>query len=119
MKTPKHSPIISSIPELNHHLLEGLKFPAANRQNLVFIFFESQLYFKKNQVRYAVTKKVVAKNRIGSSVYRLKAASRLGQSLEMLVFGSYASFYLAVLNNLNPSKIPWVDYFKAELKKAA
>jgi glucose/mannose-6-phosphate isomerase len=105
------------IPELNHHLLEGLKFPHANRRNLMFVFFESKLYQPKNQIRYQVTKKVVAKNQIPALNCRLSAASRLGQSLEMLVFGSYASFYLAVLNNLNPSKIPWVDYFKMELKK--
>ncbi|MFA5022292.1 MAG: SIS domain-containing protein [Patescibacteria group bacterium] len=105
------------IPELNHHLLEGLKFPKINKSNLFFIFFESKLYHPKNQVRYRVTQKVVAKNKIKVFAYKLSATSKLEQAFEMLLFGSYVSFYLAVLNNLNPSKIPWVDYFKKELKK--
>ena len=105
------------IPELNHHLLEGLTFPKANRNNLCFVFFESNLYHPKTQIRYRVTKQVVAKNKIKVLTYRLTAKDQLSQALEMLVFGSYTSFYLAVLNNINPSKIPWVDYFKYQLKK--
>jgi len=105
------------IPELNHHLLEGLRFPKSNRRNLLFIFFESKSYLKKNQIRFAVTKKVVAKNHVSAFSYALTTKGKLAQSLEMLVFGSYASFYLAALYGINPSKIPWVNFFKAELKR--
>lgn len=105
------------IPELNHHLLEGLVFPKTNRQNLSFVFFESKLYQPKNQIRYKITRQVVAKNKIKCSAYKLTAATKIEQSLEALVFGSYLSFYLAVLNKVNPAKIPWVDYFKVQLKK--
>jgi len=107
------------ISELNHHLLEGLSFPKANRQFLMFVFFESKLYYSKNQIRHKITKKVLTKNRIKSLSYSLKSNTKILQAMEMLIFGSYVSFYLAILNNINPSKIPWVDYFKAELKKAS
>ncbi|MFA6410034.1 MAG: SIS domain-containing protein [Candidatus Buchananbacteria bacterium] len=107
------------ISEMNHHLLEGLKFPTTNKNNLFFLFFESKLYQPKNQIRYKITQKVVAKNKIKLFTYKLSAQTKLEQSFEMLLLGSYVSFYLAILNNLNPSKIPWVDYFKAELKKVS
>ncbi len=105
------------ISELNHHLLEGLSFPKSNRQNLFFIFLESKFYHPKNQIRYRVTRSVLTKNKIDHFTYKLSASSKLSQALEVLVFGSYLSFYLAVLNNINPTKIPWVDYFKHQLKK--
>ncbi|MCX6797240.1 MAG: hypothetical protein NTX98_02060, partial [Candidatus Doudnabacteria bacterium] len=106
------------ISELNHHLLEGLTFPKTNPQNLFFVFFESKLYHPKNQLRYKITEKIVAKNRIKFFTYKLAAADKVGQAMEMLLFGSYASFYLAVLNKVDPGKIPWVDYLKSELKKS-
>lgn len=104
------------ISEMNHHLLEGLTFPRDNQGVLNFLFFTSSLYHKKNQARFHITKDVVNKNKIKFFSYELTAKSRLGQAFEMLVFGSYFSFYLAILYQLNPSKIPWVDYFKAQLK---
>jgi glucose/mannose-6-phosphate isomerase len=105
------------IPELNHHLLEGLIFPKTNQGNLFFIFLESKLYHSKNQARHKITQKVVARNKIKYTAYKLSAATKLEQALEMLLFSSYLSFYLAILNKVNPVKIPWVDYFKAQLKK--
>lgn len=105
------------ISELNHHLLEGLEFPAVNRKNLMFVFLESDLYHPKNRFRYKITKKIVAKNKVSSSSYKLKSKDRLTQAFEALSFSSYATFYLAMVNNINPNLIPWVDLFKAELKK--
>ena len=105
------------IPELNHHLLEGLKNPAANQTKLLFIFFESKLYHPKNQQRHQITQQVVTRNKVKLWRYQLRSADGLGQALEALALSSYATFYLALLNNLNPNLIPWVNYFKAELKK--
>lgn len=104
------------ISEMNHHLLEGLSFPRSNAGRLAFVFFDSGLYFPPNQKRLKITRDVAAKNKIKSFYYRLSGPDKLSQALEMLVFCGYASFYLAILNNVNPSKIPWVDYFKAQLK---
>lgn len=107
------------ISEMNHHLLEGLSFPKTNRQNLFFVFFDSRLYQAKNQIRYKITKQVVAKIKIPFFSYQLSSTDKISQVLEFLAFGSYASFYLGILNGVNPSKIPWVDYFKEQLKKAS
>jgi len=105
------------IPELNHHLLEGLTFPKSNQSDLVFLFFESNLYYSRNKVRFSVTENVVAKNKVKYFNYQLVGRSEFEQSLEMLLFGTYLTFYLAILNGVNPAKIPFVDYFKGQLKK--
>jgi len=105
------------ISELNHHLLEGLRFPAVNQKLLTFIFLESGLYQRKNQIRYKITKQVVTKNKISHLTYSLQSATKLAQAMEALAFGSYVSFYLAILNGINPAKIPFVDYFKTQLSR--
>ena len=108
----------SIIPEMNHHLMEGLANPKINGKNLKFIFIESVFYNKKNQERIEITKRVLSKNKVGYVSCRLAGKTKLEQSFEMLSFGSYVSFYLAMLNNINPAPVPWVDYFKKELTRA-
>ncbi len=103
------------IPELNHHLLEGLSFPKTNPQNLFFIFLESDLYHPRNQKRITITQKVLTKLTLKYEKVKLSGKNRLNQAFETIQLGSFVSFYLAMLNQLDPSPIPWVDFFKKEL----
>ncbi|MBI5071927.1 SIS domain-containing protein [Candidatus Falkowbacteria bacterium] len=102
------------LPELNHHLMEGLKNPSANK-NIKFVLINSNLYHPRNQKRYLILKEVLRRNKIDFVEYRPKAKTKLQQSTETLLFGSYTSFYLAMIYNLDPSPIPWVDFFKKQL----
>lgn len=105
------------LPELNHHLMEGLAHPKEGNQNLCFVLFKSNLYRKEIQIRYNVTVSVLNKNNINHLEIDLKQDSNILQSFEMLQFGGWVAFYLAMLNGINPSPIPYVDYFKEELAK--
>lgn len=104
------------LPELNHHLMEGLKNPAANK-NLKFVLLNSSLYHPRNQKRYQILKEVLRKNKIDFIEYQPKAKTKFQQSMETLLFGSYVSFYLAMFYNLDPAPVPWVDFFKKRLGK--
>lgn len=103
------------LPELNHHLMEGLKNPVANKKNLIFFLLNSDLYLPRNQKRYKILKIVLAKNKINFVEYRPAAKTKLLQVFEMLSLGSYLSFYLAMSYNLDPAPVPWVNFFKKEL----
>ncbi|MBI2416202.1 MAG: SIS domain-containing protein [Candidatus Kerfeldbacteria bacterium] len=104
-----------TIPELNHHLLEGLSFPASAKQLLHMVLIESALYHERNQKRYVVTKQVLDKNEVQYSSFIATANTTLLQVFEVLQWGSYISFYLAMANQVDPALIPWVDYFKHAL----
>jgi glucose/mannose-6-phosphate isomerase len=105
------------IPELNHHLMEGLQFPKTNDGHLFFVMIGSQLYNPNNSKRLELTKQVLDEHDIAYQSHQVKSATKLEQAFEFMVFSSYSNYYLALLNNINPSPIPWVDWFKAELKK--
>ncbi len=105
------------VPELNHHLMEGLQFPESNHLNLVFVTIHSDLYLPHNTRRMELTEEVLEQNHIEFRTYKLESATKLEQAFELIVFGAYTSFYLAMLNNQNPTPNPYVDWFKAELKK--
>lgn len=105
------------IPELNHHLLEGLAHPKSNPKNIAFVFFESGLYNARTQERYVLTKKILDKNKIGYLSYVCREKDALGQVREVLAFSGFLSFYLAILAGIDPTAIPAVDFLKAQMKK--
>lgn len=105
------------IPELNHHLLEGMLYPETNTKNLTFIFLSSHFYDKRVQKRFVITREILEKDKIKSIVYNCSEKSRLGQACEVLLLGSFVSYYSALLQGIDPTAIPFVDYFKAALKK--
>lgn len=105
------------IPELNHHLMEGMIYPKNNKDNIRFVMFESDLYDKRVQKRYAVTREVLDKNSISHLSYKCRGKKPLEQVCEILVLGSYISYYSAILEGIDPTAIPFVDFFKAQLKK--
>ncbi|MFA5029825.1 MAG: SIS domain-containing protein [Patescibacteria group bacterium] len=105
------------LPELNHHLLDGLMLPPASARQIKFLFFNSNQLHPRIQKRYKITQKILKKQKIEFMEYLLASDEKLASSLEILFFGSYLSFYLAVLNQQEPAAVPWVDYLKAELKK--
>lgn len=117
-QTNETSKSISSfriIPELNHHLMEGLKFPDKLKEILIFIFFFSKLYSSKIQKRFLITKEIVKKNNIETVLIELKGKNKIEQTLEVMAIGSYLSMYLSVLYEQDPKIIPYVDYFKKKL----
>jgi glucose/mannose-6-phosphate isomerase len=103
------------IPELNHHLMEGLKNPTEAKELLHFVFLESKIYSKRVQKRYPLTMDVVNKNGYQHSSYTCEGISKLSQVFEVLALSSYLSFYLSEIYHEDASKIPWVDYFKEKL----
>ncbi len=105
------------IPELNHHLMEGLQFPESNKANLLWLSVHSDLYVASNRRRVELTENVLEQNNIEFRTFDLTSQTKLEQAFELIVFGAYTSYYLALLNNQNPTPNPWVDWFKAELKK--
>lgn len=105
------------IPEINHHLMEGLTFPKSNALNHFFVFFQSNLYRSEIQKRMNLTQKAVEKTGIESLMVNLVSETKLMQAFELLTLNTFSNLYLAYLEGMNPCPIPMVDWFKAELEK--
>lgn len=105
------------IPELNHHMMEGLKFPEVLKQVGLFVLFYSKLYSPQIQKRFTITKDVVEQNGLQAVWYELTGQTEIDQAFEVMGLGSFATMYLAALYGQNPAAIPYVDYFKAKLKE--
>lgn len=104
------------IPELNHHLLEGLQYPATFREQAVFIFILSNLYSSPIHKRFAITQDVVAKQQLATYTIKLTGPGKLAQVLEAYTLSGLITFHLSALYGVDPAVIPWVNYFKNKLK---
>ncbi|MBI2051938.1 hypothetical protein HYT33_04220, partial [Candidatus Roizmanbacteria bacterium] len=105
------------IPELNHHLMEGLKHPNKLREIATFVFFYSTLYSQPIQKRFTITKEVVEQNKIQTIWHELSGKSTIEQVFELMGLGSYLTLYLSTLYEENPQAVPYVDYFKKKLQE--
>ena len=114
-ETSKSTSMFEDIPELNHHLMEGLKNPHDGK--LKILFLDSNLYSEIHKRRLFLTQDVVIKNNIEYVTYMAKVSTRLSQVFNVLSFGGFLTLYLGFLYGQDPSLIPWVDYFKEQLHK--
>jgi glucose/mannose-6-phosphate isomerase len=113
-ESAKQLALYFAIPELNHHLLEGLTFPQYNQRNLYFLFFYSRYYHPRNQKRYKITQEVLRKQKINYQQIEF-SGDKINQAIQMLMFGSHLSDEVSKVNRVNPNETPWVNYFKRRL----
>lgn len=116
-ETAKHFANYYVLPELNHHLMEGLSYPSSNRQNLIFWLINSPLYKKEIKRRLELTREVIEKNSIEVIDTNLSPTAPLTQVFELIQLGNYLTFYLSMLHGHDPANIPWVNFFKEKLKE--
>ncbi len=101
------------VPDLNHHLMEGLAFPT--NAPLTFFVCNSNNYSPKIQKRMELTVEVIEKNNQDVIQFTATGANVFQDFVEVLLYGSYLTLYLGLTYDQNPAINPWVDYFKEKL----
>lgn len=103
-----------ALPELNHHLLEGLSQLGARSKQWSVICLESSLYGSQTRKRYRVTQEIL--KRFGITVTKQSfTGSTLEQSLQAIAWSSAITLELAQQQYLDATAIPWVSYLKKRL----
>lgn len=116
-ESAKHFSARFALPELNHHLMEGLTFPKEQIKAMTFVFVESSLYHPRVKKRYPLTEQVVKKNGAKSLRIAVEGKTPLEQAFALIQLGGYVTAEMARIKKVNPEAIPWVDWFKAQMQK--
>ncbi len=106
-----------TLPEADHHLIEGLPSTDEIHKNAGFFFLNSDLYSARVKKRYPITQKLAEKAGFDSFEISPQGKSKIEQVFEFLTFGSWISFYLAIAYGRDPSPIPNVDFLKSRMAK--
>lgn len=103
------------LPDLNHHFLEGFSFPVELKDQVNIIILNSNLYPEIIQKRIALTRDILLRQKYLVTVIKPETMDAVGQVFESLVFLIMFSYYLSIVNKVDPASNPWVDYLKTHL----
>lgn len=111
----KQFSFVEFFPELNHNTVEGLSVP---KNSNAIICLESNFDTKEIIKRQNITSVICAKkNILFERIKFVPCDSEMSEVLMMVVFGDFLSYYLAVLNNEDPTPVKTISFLKLELEK--
>lgn len=105
-----------AIPDLNHHLLEGLRNRTITKSFTAVIVADKK-YHPRNQRRLDLTAKIVRQLGAKTITVSPRGATPLEKAIDLLAFGGYVSWYMAAYRGVLPAPIPTVDQLKNALAK--
>ena len=105
------------IPELNHNSIVGYEFPADIRNKVFVVMLVSSFFSSRVQIRYDVVGRLLNKAGIRFKTVSVSSSNRLSEMMSLILLGDYVSYYLALLNGVDPTPIPTIDYLKEELSR--
>ena len=106
------------LPEANHNAVVGYTHPAAHTDALGVIQLGSCLYHERTQIRLKVTKELLQTAGIANETVAAQGPTPLAQQLYAILLGDYVSYYLAMLNGVDPTPVAPIDHLKAVLVRA-
>jgi glucose/mannose-6-phosphate isomerase len=72
----------------------------------------------RNSIRYQITSELLEQNSIGHQIADSEEGDELVQMMSLIFLGDWVSYYLAILNQTDPTPVKTIDYLKKRLSKA-
>lgn len=106
------------IPEACHNFVAGLNFPS-KLSGKIFVFIISSKYdHQRVKTRQNILMEILDKNKIPFEILTLEPnPTPLSEMLQMISFLDFTSYYLAILNDVDPSKIENIKFLKNRLSE--
>jgi len=108
-----------NFPELNHNAVVGYEFPPEAKERIFVILLHSASLRPQSLLRYEATAKLLAKAGIAHEFAEAGGKSALAQVLSLILLGDYCSFYLAMLNRVDPTSTDAINFIKQYLARSA
>ncbi|MCD6141688.1 bifunctional phosphoglucose/phosphomannose isomerase [Candidatus Bipolaricaulota bacterium] len=101
------------IPELNHNEIVGFSDERL-RQGLSCVFLENDYDHPENRARIEIMHELLH-GKVPAVVIGADGRSELSQVLSQIHFGDYVSYYLAILNQIDPTPVELIESFKRRM----
>jgi glucose/mannose-6-phosphate isomerase len=103
------------LPELNHNAVVGLAIPDVIRGSSVVLMLRSSLDPQRIKERWDVTRELLTREDVATEEVYGRGDSALAQILSLIHIGDYVSFYLAMLNEIDPTPVESIAFLKKQL----
>jgi glucose/mannose-6-phosphate isomerase len=112
MENAKGLAFSEALPEWDHNGIEGLRFPSPVEVPLSYVLLESPLYHQRVGLRFKLSAEAILEHGFPCSSHTPQGRSRLAQMMTAVLFGDFVSYYLAILNHVDPASTPNLDRLK-------
>jgi glucose/mannose-6-phosphate isomerase len=102
-------------PELNHNTIVGYNFPKNISESAFVVMLRPTQLKQRLKIRFDVTRELLDKAGIQHTIVKAKGTNHLSQLMSTVLYGDYVSYYLAILNEIDPSPVEAIDYLKSRL----
>ncbi len=113
----KNVAFINVFSELNHNEIMSWNFPEFLVHNTVFFFLRDESDHPRIKQRMDLTEKIFKDKKIEVINVPSFGKHPVERIFSLIILGDWLSFYLAVLNNADPTEIKEISYLKSELSK--
>jgi glucose/mannose-6-phosphate isomerase len=103
------------LPEIDHNSVVGFGLPAELTRQLHVVFLLSEKLDRREEVRYEATAEELLRAGVSQERIDVPGATPLAQTLSAIYLGDFVSYYLALLNNMDPTPIDPITRVKARL----
>ena len=108
-----------SIPECLHNSVESFCAGSATGSDMFALSLQPRTISPELEDRYRVLTEMLERGGVANRTLVGVPGSPLTQLLSMILLGDYISYYLAILQGLDPSPTPAIDLGKSLLHRAA
>ncbi|MFX1450215.1 MAG: bifunctional phosphoglucose/phosphomannose isomerase [Promethearchaeota archaeon] len=105
-------------PELNHNEIVGWELSSIITKNSCVILLRSHDENEVIKNRIEITKQIILKDKV-KDIFEIwsRGTSRLAKIFSLLFIGDCVSYYLAILNNVDPSQVRSISELKRRIKE--
>ena len=104
-------------PELNHNATVGYGLPKEIASKIRVIMLRSPGFSEKIKKRYEVTGELLEKAGVAYESVDSEGISFLAQMMSLIMMGDFTSYYLAILQKIDPTLVKVIDYLKQRLQQ--
>ncbi|MBM3253743.1 MAG: bifunctional phosphoglucose/phosphomannose isomerase [Candidatus Omnitrophica bacterium] len=113
----KHISFSHLFPEMNHNEIVGWENPKVILRNIAVVLFRDKEDYPRTKLRIDITKKII--KRYTNTIIEIHSLGNclLSRMFYLIYLGDFVSFYLAILNNVDPTPVDKVKYLKDRLAR--
>lgn len=104
-------------PEFNHNELVGWEILSGMENKIVVIVLKDQDDHPQIKKRMEIVKGIIQKKGVKLIELESEGENLLSRIFSLIQLGDFVSFYLAILNQVNPTPVKLIDYLKSKLDK--
>ncbi|OGC92484.1 MAG: bifunctional phosphoglucose/phosphomannose isomerase [candidate division Zixibacteria bacterium RBG_16_48_11] len=105
----------NAFPEFNHNELVGWEKLQDFREKLIVVMLRDKADHKKIQARMQIVVQILKKKKVEVIQVESRGKDVLTRILSLVHLGDWASYYLALLNEVDPTPVGVIDHLKKSL----